>query len=256
MLDAHAPQKPIEDWKDFLYHIFFVAIGLLLAISLEQLVIYVNHRIQVAETRSALAKEREINIRHFAIQSEENDRVIPILQKNLEVLNFLHLHPGAPKSQWPGELRWGGLYPDYDDAAWQTASTGPVFQYMPPVEVRRLNFIYTKLHELNAESEAELKLKYQVYSTFSGQTDAATLSPQSVDKQLALCSELLEAYAFASRTQHTINRFNPDFAPVPKFTANNIFGNLAVTPEERKVVTDERRRMYEKDELDSSTPEQ
>jgi hypothetical protein len=256
MLDAHAPQKPIEDWKDFLYHIFFVAIGLLLAISLEQFVIYVNHRIQVAETRSALAKEREINIRHFAIQSEENDRVIPILQKNLEVLNFLHLHPGAPKSQWPGELRWGGLYPDYDDAAWQTASTGPVFQYMPPVEVRRLNFIYTKLHELNAESEAELKLKYQVYSTFSGQTDAATLSPQSVDKQLALCSELLEAYAFASRTQHTINRFNPDFAPVPKFTANNIFGNLGVTPDERKVITDERTRMYEKDNLNSNTPEQ
>ena len=127
---------------------------------------------------------------------------------------------------------------------------------MPPIEVRRLTFIYTKLHELNAESDAELKLKYQIYSTFNGQADAATLPPQIVDKQIELCTQLLQAYAYASRTQHTINRFNADFAPAPKFTANNIFGNLAVTPEERKVVTDERRRMYEKDELDSSTPEQ
>jgi hypothetical protein len=40
MLDVHAPHETIHTWKDFAIHIAAIAVGLLLAIGLEQTVEY------------------------------------------------------------------------------------------------------------------------------------------------------------------------------------------------------------------------
>lgn len=46
MLDVHAPHQVVHTWKDFLIHIAAIALGLLMAIGLEQVVEYAHHQHQ------------------------------------------------------------------------------------------------------------------------------------------------------------------------------------------------------------------
>jgi hypothetical protein len=46
MHEVHAPHRSIHSWKDFLIHIAAIALGLLMALCLEQIVEYVHHRHQ------------------------------------------------------------------------------------------------------------------------------------------------------------------------------------------------------------------
>ncbi len=58
MLEVHAPHETIHTWKDFLIHIAAIAVGLLLAIGLEQAVEHIHSRRLLDETREALRRER------------------------------------------------------------------------------------------------------------------------------------------------------------------------------------------------------
>ncbi len=64
MLEPHAPEKPIHSWRDFLVHIGAIAVGLLLALGLEQAVELVHHRHLRAEmeTRIHGALEADLKI--------------------------------------------------------------------------------------------------------------------------------------------------------------------------------------------------
>jgi hypothetical protein len=53
VLEAHAPHEPIHSWKGFLIHIASIAIGLLLALGLEQTVEALHH----AHQRSDLEQQ-------------------------------------------------------------------------------------------------------------------------------------------------------------------------------------------------------
>jgi len=44
MLDVHAPHNTVHTWKDFFVHLGTIAIGLLIAIGLEQSVEALHHR--------------------------------------------------------------------------------------------------------------------------------------------------------------------------------------------------------------------
>ena len=56
MLDVHAPHQSTHTWTDFFIHVGTIAVGLLLAIGLEQTVELFHHRHEVAETRRALSQ--------------------------------------------------------------------------------------------------------------------------------------------------------------------------------------------------------
>ena len=57
MLDVHAPHEVVHTWKDFFIHIATIAIGLLIAIGLEQTVEFFHHRHQLREAREQLSVE-------------------------------------------------------------------------------------------------------------------------------------------------------------------------------------------------------
>src|SRR5580692_2084652 len=61
MLDVHAPHGSVHTWKDFFIHLATIAIGLLIAIGLEQTVEFFHHRHQLKEAREQLATERDGN---------------------------------------------------------------------------------------------------------------------------------------------------------------------------------------------------
>ncbi len=70
MLEVHPPHEPIHSWNGFLIHIAAIAIGLLLALGLEQTVEAVHHARQRAEIedqiRSVLNADLEINAGNFS----------------------------------------------------------------------------------------------------------------------------------------------------------------------------------------------
>jgi hypothetical protein len=57
MLDVHAPHESIHTWKSFFIHIAAIAVGLLIAVTLEQSVEYLHHRHQLHKSREALRSE-------------------------------------------------------------------------------------------------------------------------------------------------------------------------------------------------------
>jgi hypothetical protein len=76
VLDVNVPH-PTQTWKDFFIHVGTICVGLLIAVSLEQMVEYIHHRSEVAEARRALAVERKLNINFFAAEAEEFHRFVP-----------------------------------------------------------------------------------------------------------------------------------------------------------------------------------
>lgn len=53
MLDVHAPHEVVHTWKAFFIHIATIAIGLLIAIGLEQTVEFFHHRHQLRRRASS-----------------------------------------------------------------------------------------------------------------------------------------------------------------------------------------------------------
>jgi len=62
MIDIHPPHKSDHTWKDFFIHIGTIAVGLLLAIGLEQTVEYFHHRDQVAQLTEQMRAEAQSNL--------------------------------------------------------------------------------------------------------------------------------------------------------------------------------------------------
>ena len=70
MLEVHPPHENVHSWRQFFIHIVAITIGLLIAIGLEQTVVYFHHRHQLQEARGELAAELESNRRVVGINLE------------------------------------------------------------------------------------------------------------------------------------------------------------------------------------------
>jgi hypothetical protein len=63
-MDIHAPERPIESFKDFALHIAVVTCGILIALGLEGVRESVHNHHLVRETRENVRFEMEVNIEH------------------------------------------------------------------------------------------------------------------------------------------------------------------------------------------------
>src|SRR5215469_5207944 len=142
MLDVHPAHGAVSGWRDFLVHIAIIAIGLCLALGLEQTVEYLHHRHQVAETRRALLQEREDNRRAFAEQTRAWRRTVAELQNNLLVFEYLQQHPGTPQERLPGVLLWRVSALSFSTAAWDAARESEVVALMPRQELEQYTDLY------------------------------------------------------------------------------------------------------------------
>src|ERR1700683_4304278 len=105
MLEVHPAHHAASTWREFFIHIATIVLGLLIAVGLEQMVEYIHHRREVADTREALRRERLANIERFRIQTDENRLTVAHVQASIELLRCLQTHPGAGAAKCPGTLR-------------------------------------------------------------------------------------------------------------------------------------------------------
>jgi hypothetical protein len=195
MLDVHPPHQPTHTWRDFFIHIATIVVGLLIAVGLEQTVEYIHHRNEVRETRKALALEYKINIVNSQSRAKEFSRATRMLQRDLAIFLYLRRHPGAPATEWPGEISWTRYSLDFDDAAWQTAVRSNVIVYMPSDEVKHLTELYARLDNCNETELAYTKALEQAGGYTVLEPDASNLTPEQIDHQIELTSNVLFQHA-------------------------------------------------------------
>jgi hypothetical protein len=216
MLDVHAPHESIYTWKGFFIHIAIIVIGLLIAISLEQTVEYFHHRTVVAESREALRRERNDNIRHFADATAEFRRAINVAQNNLAILLYVQQHPDAPYAKAPGKINWHlHVLMAADDSAWETARQNAVTALMPQDEVRRSARLYKDLASVEAAANEWLRAirdarRYKVQNS-----DPTSLTPAQIVSEIELTkTDLAVMYRYGSDMRNLSSDF-PDFTPAP-----------------------------------------
>jgi hypothetical protein len=215
MLDVHAPHAAAHTWKDFLIHIAAIAIGLLIAVGLEQSVEFFHHRHQVAETREALRVEREQNHTRFADQLTEFHRRIPVVESNLAVFHYLRLHPGTHEKDLPGKVSWHNIGVSFIDYAWQSAQQTGVTAHMPQDEVRRNADLYRRLKTC-ADSYAAFRVANTEARTYTvDDADVSHLTVVQIDEQIRLTMILLNRLYRYGSDLRSLSITNPDFSPAP-----------------------------------------
>jgi hypothetical protein len=216
MLDVHpvhGAHGAVSSWRDFLIHIVIVAIGLGLALSLQQTVEYLHHRHQVAETRRALQQEREGNRSTLAKQTRAWRLVVAELQNNLLVFEYLQQHPGTPQQELPGVLLWHVAELSFSRAAWDAARQSGVIALMPREEIERYSDLYDSLNQewQVAYQAAVAVMQAERYDLVD--SDPSRLAPAQIAAEINLIQSALEQQWFQGSLMHNLAAEFPDFPP-------------------------------------------
>lgn len=252
MLDVHAPHETVRTWKDFLIHIAAIAVGLLIALGLEQTVEYFHHRHQVSETREALRIEREQNHLRLADQLTEFRVRVPIIQTNLAVFHYLRLHPGTAEKELPGKVNWHNFGAPFFDYVWQTAQQTGVTAFIAQAEVRRNSELYRRLR-ICTDSYAAFRVANTEARAYTvDDADLSHLTPVQIEEQIQLTRILLNRlYRYGSDLRNLSIAF-PDFVPAPSVEE---IGNIVhESAQERRDQEEHMKRLQSLDDLPESFP--
>jgi hypothetical protein len=138
-MEIHHPENPIHSKKEFLFHMFTVVLGILIALGMEGIVEWAHHRALVREARENIATEIRKN-------KETVDTDIAGIRKREEELNHvieamrqLEKDPGSFKH---GFLGFHVVNHDLYSTAWQTATVSGAVTYMKYNELNRYTDVY------------------------------------------------------------------------------------------------------------------
>ena len=153
MLDVHAPEHRVGGARDFFVHLFTITVGLLIALGLENAAEALHHRHQ--------RKEAEANIRQELRQNREllqaaAPRVNDENKQMLVLLAALEAHVGGAPMPAADQIKVGFNETPIPDAAWRTASTTGVLDYMEYEEVERFADAYKQQDMLQTAEENAL----------------------------------------------------------------------------------------------------
>lgn len=212
MLDVHPVHGAVRSWRDFLVHIVIIAIGLGLAISLQQTVEYLHHRHQIAETRRALLQERAENRHQLAEQTRTWHRGVAELQNNLLVLQYLQQHPGTAQEMLPGVLVWKTGAQSFSTAVWDAARESGVVALMPREEIEQYSELYNTLdREWEMAVAATMAvLEAERYNLIDA--DPSRLSPEQIAAEIDLVLVALEKHWVLGTEMINLVEGFPDFS--------------------------------------------
>ena len=221
MLDVHPPDHAVHSWRDFFVHIATIVIGLLIAVGLEQAVESIHHHNEVAETRRALAEEREQNRETFRRNAESYLGTAALFQNNLRVFNYLREHPGTPQAKLPGVVLFPPNVFEIATASWITAGETSVLSMMPREEVTKISETYFDLNRA-LEGYNNMTLAVAHAAAFTSQTsDPTRLSQEKVKQEIDLIEHANALHMLFGLWLQSINRNQTDF--VPAFTDQQVF---------------------------------
>jgi hypothetical protein len=210
VIDVHAPHGGIHTWQDFWIHLGTIALGLLIAISLEQSVEWV-HRLH---ERSALEEDlraEALNNHDFAaldvaIYDKQIDWLLA-LQRGVEEARTTGkaatAYPARPDGT-PDSPRYIA-YHAFETEAWTTAKESSLVVLLPRAEAEIYARVYFQSDQVNETREQvrELGIRQGAFETrFSHGTyppdmSGAQMTPQDLDEYEKVLADELEGVRIA-----------------------------------------------------------
>jgi hypothetical protein len=138
-MEIHAPEKPIHSKKEFLFHMFTVVLGILIALGMEGIVEWAHHRALVREARENIATEIRKNKETVDTDLAEIRKREEELNHVIETMRQLETAPGSFKH---GFLGFHVVNHDLYSTAWQTATVSGAVTYMKYNELIRYTDVY------------------------------------------------------------------------------------------------------------------
>jgi hypothetical protein len=95
MIEVHEPHQPVHSWREVFIHIGIVVVGLLIAIGLEQTMVFIHNRLQAHELAESLRQESLANsdvVRNHDLVNI--DAYIENVQLNMANLDRAHIVAG------------------------------------------------------------------------------------------------------------------------------------------------------------------
>jgi hypothetical protein len=157
-VDIHKP-KAARSWREFAVEIATIICGILIALTLEQLVEALHWRHEVAETRKGLSVELAL----VMAQAEQRARNSVCVQRRLDDLAIVvdeasrtgKLAPmGVPGT--PMLFIWGA-------GVWQSAVSNQTVAHLRPGELRGYSDAYKFLHQVDEANQAEQRVWTTLY---------------------------------------------------------------------------------------------
>lgn len=152
MLDVHVPHKTEHTWSDFFIHIGTIAVGLLIAIGLEQTVEHIHNLHQAHHARELIAEEMRQNLKLVRHQRYTLAMHEDYLFADLVVIDHMRKHAIAPTDR----LVLFHPYTTLATSAWETAKQSQLLALLPYDEVQRDARVYQIQNEYTETMFASL----------------------------------------------------------------------------------------------------
>lgn len=169
-MEIHAPEKPIHSRKEFMFHMFTVVLGILIALALDGMVTWAHHRVLVREARANIATELRNN-------KETIQKAIPEIQareKQLEdVISTIDQVEKTRKIS--GKLGYGFASYELYSTAWKTAAVSGAVTHMEYEQLKD----YTDAYDLQ---ENFLAVQAQGFTSVGNLAAAMRVLNQDVAK--------------------------------------------------------------------------
>ena len=212
MLDVHPPHHAAHSWRDFLIHIATIAIGLLIAIGLEQSVEAIHQHREARQTRKALQREYEENRKNVSEEAILWKRGTAALENNLLVFRYLQQHPATPPEKLPGTLYWSISGQMFDHAAWNSAQQTGAIKLLPEQEVTNDTYLYLELQRVeDAGNEAWLAINNAEEFTLTD-PDPTHLTADQLSTVVVLTEKALTKQILCGEALLNLSSF-PDLPP-------------------------------------------
>jgi hypothetical protein len=143
MIDVHVPHKSEHTWVDFFIHIGTIAVGLLIAIGLEQTVEHIHKLHEARHARELIADEMRQNLKLVRDQRYNLRMHEEFLFADLAVIDRMRKHAIDPNDHVV-------LFHPYNTlatAAWETAKQSQLLALLPYDEVQRDATVYELQNE-------------------------------------------------------------------------------------------------------------
>jgi hypothetical protein len=184
MLDVHAPHQSIHTWKDFFIHIATIAIGLLIAIGLEQTVEFFHHQHQLHEARERLAIELDHNREVLRLNLDSVKNTQAELERDMAVIHAYQ----SSHTPMSGKLNY-----QYDirrprDAAWLSVKQNGALGLMPYDEMMNYNYLYELLGDF-MDSVIGFTSPIKIAAAIARRAPDENFTPQDIEALIAATSE-------------------------------------------------------------------
>jgi hypothetical protein len=141
-MEIHAPDKPIHSKKEFMFHMFTVVLGILIALALDGMVTWAHHRVLVREARANIATELRNN-------KETIQKAVPEIQaRQKQLQDVISTIDQVEKTRkLSGKLGYGFASYELYSTAWKTAAVSGAVTHMEYEQLKD----YTDAYDLQQD---------------------------------------------------------------------------------------------------------